>query len=472
MKNIWILLLLISAMAYSQQPVFEKATFEHEGKTLNYQILKPADFDTSKKYPLHIFLHGAGERGSDNEAQLIHGSDLFVKENKEHPAIVIFPQCPEGDYWAQIEYSRDETTNSNVFKYPKESTTGWALGAVINLMDTMLAKNYIDKERVYLGGLSMGGMGTFELLVRRPNTFAAATVICGGGNIENVQKWATTTPVWIFHGEKDQVVHPFYSKSIAEELSKQGVTPKLTIYPEAGHDSWTAAFTEPDFFDWIYSHKKEITSDCTPEWLKFSEATLQGKYKEANQTLRDTDTSNSIVFMGDSITEGWLTTSPDFWKEYPEFINRGVSGQTTSQMLVRFRQDVINIQPKRVIILAGTNDIAGNTGVTSLETIASNIFSMADLAVQNNIQVVIASVLPAYDYPWKPGLQPASKIIQLNEMLRAFAKANNHTYLDYHTPMKDTRNGLQETYTYDMVHCTSKGYQKMEEILVESLDTN
>lgn len=454
-------------MGQAQQGIFEKATYEFEGKSLPYRILTPADFDATKKYPLHLFLHGAGERGADNEAQLAHGGELFLKENKEHPAIVIFPQCPKDDYWAQTTVTR--TSEGNTFLFPKESKPGWAMSAVLSLLDEMTKRDYIDKDRLFVGGLSMGGMGTFELLARRPNTFAAATAICGGGNTENVPKWAASTPVWIFHGEADRVVNSFYSKTMVEALIKEGVEPRISIYKNVGHNSWTNAFAEPDFFDWIYSHKKKVETDCTPEWLKFSETSLLGKYKTANQVFYETDNGNCTVFMGDSITEGWTSSSPDFWETHPEFINRGYSGQTTSQMLVRFRQDVININPQRVIILAGTNDIAGNTGETSLETIASNIFSMADLAQQNGIEVVIASVLPAYDYPWEPGLKPALKIVRLNEMLRTFAKEKKHTYLDFHTKMKDTRNGLKKAYTYDMVHCTPEGYQKMEAILAESL---
>jgi lysophospholipase L1-like esterase len=274
------------------------------------------------------------------------------------------------------------------------------------------------------------------------------------------------------------VVPSFYSEAIFEALLKTGVEPRFSLYKKVGHDSWTNAFAEPDLFDWLYSHQKEGETKvkeedvCTPEWLKFSEASLLGKYKDANTKQKTKDNSQSTVFMGDSITEGWLGTSPDFWTAHPTFINRGTGGHTTSQMLVRFRQDVINLQPKTVVIFAGTNDIAGNTGETSLETIANNIYTMADLAQKHNIKVIIASVLPAYDYPWKPGLEPAGKIIRLNGMLEAFAKANNHSYLDFHTQMADNRNGLQDAYTYDMVHCTAQGYQKMEEILTEFLRLN
>lgn len=473
MKIVLALLLLVCATVGAQENNFEKASFEYLGKTLPYRILKPVNFDATKKYPLHLFLHGAGERGSDNEAQLLHGSNLFIQENEKHPAIIVFPQCPEDDYWAQTKVTREEITKTNTFHFPKNSKAGWAMSAVMGLLDSFLDKPYVDTNRVYLGGLSMGGMGTFELLARRPNTFASATAICGGANLENIPIWAEKTPIWIFHGDADRVVPSFYSKAIFEAVITKGIEPRFSLYKGVGHDSWTNAFAEPDLFDWIYSHKKDgVPEDLVQPWTLFTEKALLGKYKVANEVLRETDNSNSIVFMGDSITEGWQNTSPEFWEQHPEFINRGYSGHTTSQMLLRFRQEVLQLKPKAVVILAGTNDIAGNTGDTALETIANNIYSMADLAQKHDIRVIIASILPAYDYPWKPGLEPAGKIVRLNEMLSAFAKENNHKYLDFHSQMKDNLNGLQERYTYDKVHCTKEGYLKMEAILSKFLRSN
>ena len=167
-----------------------------------------------------------------------------------------------------------------------------------------------------------------------------------------------------------------------------------------------------------------------------------------------------VVFMGNSITIGWLHTVPEFFEGKP-YINRGISGQTTPQMLLRFRQDVIALQPKVVVILAGTNDIAGNTGPSTLKMIADNIKSMAELAKANNIKVVLSSILPAYDYPWKPGLEPAGKIVALNEMIKTFAKENGHVYLDYFSAMADKRNGLPKEYANDEVHPTKAGYMVM-----------
>lgn len=168
-----------------------------------------------------------------------------------------------------------------------------------------------------------------------------------------------------------------------------------------------------------------------------------------------------VVFMGNSITEGWIRTHPDFFSGKP-YVARGISGQTTPQMLVRFRPDVINLKPALVVILAGTNDIAGNTGPSTLEMILDNLISMVELAKANNIKVVLSSVLPAYDYPWKPGMEPAMKIVKLNEMIKKYADDNGIVYLDYFSAMVDERNGLKKELSGDGVHPNDAGYKVME----------
>ena len=164
--------------------------------------------------------------------------------------------------------------------------------------------------------------------------------------------------------------------------------------------------------------------------------------------------------MGNSITEGWGRMVPEFFEGKP-YINRGISGQTTPQMLIRFRQDVVALQPKVVVILAGTNDIAGNTGPSTIEMIADNLMSMAEIAEANGIKVVISSVLPVYDYPWKPGLEPAMKIVELNQMLKKYCKQQGHVYLDYFKAVVDDRNGMKAEYADDGVHPTKAGYAVM-----------
>ncbi len=190
-----------------------------------------------------------------------------------------------------------------------------------------------------------------------------------------------------------------------------------------------------------------------------------GHFREANERLpAPTEEENRVVFMGNSITIGWLKTRPEFFKGKP-YINRGISGQTTPQMLLRFRQDVIELKPKVVVILAGTNDIAGNTGPSTLDMISDNIISMAELAKANGIKVVLSSTLPAYDYPWKPGMEPAKKIVALNQMIRTYAELNNIVYLDYFSAMADERNGLPDKYAHDGVHPTAEGYKLMEPLV-------
>ena len=170
---------------------------------------------------------------------------------------------------------------------------------------------------------------------------------------------------------------------------------------------------------------------------------------------------NRVVFMGNSITEGWINTCPEFFTG-KAYVNRGISGQTTPQMLVRFRPDVINLKPAVVIILAGTNDIAGNTGPSTLEMIMDNLISMSELAKANQIKVVLSSVLPVFDYPWKPGLQPADKIIALNGMIKNYAEKNGIVYVDYFSSLVDERKGMKKEYASDGVHPNKAGYLIMQ----------
>ncbi len=185
------------------------------------------------------------------------------------------------------------------------------------------------------------------------------------------------------------------------------------------------------------------------------------RYKDDNaKVAAPAPNENRVVFMGNSITDGWITKVPEFFSGKP-YIDRGISGQTTPQMLIRFKPDVIDLHPKVVVILAGTNDIAGNTGPSTLEMIEDNLASMTMLAQAANIQVILSSVLPVYDYPWKPGLQPSEKIIALNKWIKNYALEHNCFYLDYFSSMVDDRNGMKAEYTVDGVHPNVAGYKIM-----------
>lgn len=189
------------------------------------------------------------------------------------------------------------------------------------------------------------------------------------------------------------------------------------------------------------------------------------RFQKENTELQPTNPNeHRIVFMGNSITEGWLALHPEYFANKP-YVNRGISGQTTPQMLLRFRQDVINLNPAAVVILAGINDIAGNTGPSSIEMITDNIFSMVELAKANNIKVLLCSVLPANYFPWKPEILPAEKVVALNTLLKAYSESHDVTYVDYYTAMVNEAQGLIEAYGYDAVHPKAEGYAVMEPIL-------
>ena len=199
------------------------------------------------------------------------------------------------------------------------------------------------------------------------------------------------------------------------------------------------------------------------DWPNFKE------FQEANARLPQVKQNEKrVVFMGNSITIGWLQTHPEFFKNKP-YVNRGISGQTTPQMLVRFRADVVDLDAAAVVLLAGTNDIAGNTGPVTLEMILDNIKSMTEIAQANDIKVILCSVLPAFDYPWRPGLAPNVKIPKLNKMIKRYAEESGAYYLDYFTALEDGNNGMIKEYTTDGVHLTLEGYQVMEPLVENAL---
>jgi lysophospholipase L1-like esterase len=189
------------------------------------------------------------------------------------------------------------------------------------------------------------------------------------------------------------------------------------------------------------------------------------RYREANAKLAPpAPGENRVVFMGDSITAGWGRSFDTLFPGKP-YIGRGISSETTQQMLIRFRPDVIALQPKVVVILAGTNDIAGNTGRSTQEMIQDNISSMIDLAQVNHIRVVLLSVLPAYDYPWQPGMQPAEKIVALNAWMKNYASRRGVVYVDCHTPMSDEKHAMKKELSRDGVHPNAEGFALMSPLV-------
>jgi predicted peptidase len=247
---------LISTVLFSQDnSLFKKKQFVQNLDTLNYRVLFPENFTPEKQYPIVFFLHGSGERGNDNILQLTHGSKLFTntKNRKKIPAVVVFPQCPKTDYWSSVEVDRSSFPIHLNFKYNNPPTK--SLNLVMALVNKLIAEPFTNKGQVYVLGLSMGGMGTFELIHRMPNTFAAAVPICGGGDPNSVNNYAQKIPLWVFHGAKDMVVNPQQSVEMVSAILEAGGFPKFTLYDKTNHNSWDSAFAEKDLLPWLFSQK-------------------------------------------------------------------------------------------------------------------------------------------------------------------------------------------------------------------------
>jgi len=231
---------------------FEKRFYKNtDGNAWPYRFLKPMDLQKDQCYPLVILLHGIGERGDDNEAQLKWGAKKFATdENRaKYPCFLAVPQCPISDFWASAlrDLSRD-------FKMSEEPTQ--ALRMTLELVGTLQDEfPQIDPDRLYITGLSMGGFGTWEAIQRKPDLFAAAVPICGGGDVSKAAL-LTKIPIWIFHGSEDQLVNPKWSRDMVEAIRNAGGNPKYTEYPDVGHHSWVNAYSDPELFRWLFGQKK------------------------------------------------------------------------------------------------------------------------------------------------------------------------------------------------------------------------
>lgn len=236
-------MLLEGAAAAADVPV-EKLVHESGGKKLPYRLVKPPTVEKGKTYPLVIFLHGAGERGNDNEKQLVHGVPQFVKNIDKYPCFLIAPQCPAEQKWVEVDWSAATHT--------QPEKPGDAGRMVLEVIDKAMKELPIDSKRVYLTGLSMGGYGTWDLAARKPTLFAAIAPVCGGADEKTALK-IKHLPTWVFHGALDTAVKPERSRNMVAALEKAGGKPKYTEYPTVGHDSWTNAYGDPKFFEWLFA---------------------------------------------------------------------------------------------------------------------------------------------------------------------------------------------------------------------------
>jgi predicted peptidase len=238
------------AVAADPKTVFEARTYESpNGGQLKYRLMMPENYDSKQKYPLVLFLHGAGERGDDNTVQLVHGmKDFASDENRaKYPCFVLAPQCPNGKKWAEVDWGAD------THKTPAEASDPMRL--TLEVIAGLEKQFSIDPKRLYVTGLSMGGYGTWDLISRKPNMFAAAIPICGGGDETEAAK-ISKIPIWVFHGDKDGAVKVERSRRMVKAIEAEGGKPKYTEYAGVGHDSWSRTYADPNVFEWLFSQKR------------------------------------------------------------------------------------------------------------------------------------------------------------------------------------------------------------------------
>lgn len=233
--------------SFSQTSLFSYEKYANaKGDTLNYRQLI-SDYNPISKHPLVIFLHGSGERGNDNEAQLKWGVLNFASDQnmKMHPSIIIAPQCPKNMSW----------TNFSEEDMSLQPSPTDPMKLLMELINEAILKLPVDTNRIYITGLSMGGFGTYDAITRYPELFAAAVPVCGGGDVTKAQSIAHI-PIWIFHGALDGAVNPVLSQNMVEALTKEGAHPGFTQYPETGHFSWIAAYSDTMMMEWLFSQQK------------------------------------------------------------------------------------------------------------------------------------------------------------------------------------------------------------------------
>ncbi len=243
----------------STEKLYQPRVFSNDkGEMLPYRLLRPISYDPSKKYPLVVFYHGAGERGTDNAAQLRNCATYFIKPEvmDKFPAFVVFPQCPWKQRWVEVDWERDSHTQ------PAEP--GQAMRLSVELIERLLKQYSIDNRRIYLSGVSMGGFAVWDLIARYPDMFAAAVPICGGGD-ENQAPRCAHVPVWAFHSVNDWGIKVIRTRHMIDAIRKAGGAPKYTEYRGLGHFSWNKAYSEADLFPWMFAQSRQPQFAAQPD---------------------------------------------------------------------------------------------------------------------------------------------------------------------------------------------------------------
>ena len=328
-------LLLCSGLASATtEPAFSKGTATAGELTLPYRLLSPAEIEEGKKYPLVLFLHGAGERGDDNERQLIYLPQQMAKPGmrEQFPCFFLAPQCPKGVWW-----------------------NGAPLRAVIVALEEIVRTQPVDLDRIYLTGLSMGGYGSWDLGSAHADWFAAVSPICGGGDEKRLHR-LIDVPVWAVHGADDSVVRPEESRTLIEALKTLGGSPRYDELPKVGHNSWRHAYQSDQGIGWLFEQRRDHQRNGGISLLT-GPATPFRKSEKSKTPLK-------IVFFGDSITEAAVQRKGYIHRldsaisdEHVQFIGAGISGHKVPDLQKRLERDVLSHDPDLVFIYIGINDV-------------------------------------------------------------------------------------------------------------------
>ena len=470
-----LLFLSLSCFAFAARgDDFEARVFSTAGGAkLPYRLLQPANPEPGKKYPLVIFLHGSGERGTDNALQLKNGAAVFAKPEarEKFPCFVFAPQCPKDRQWVEPEGAGASGT--------APADPGPMEPLVLGAMDALVQEFAIDPDRIHVTGLSMGGFGAWDLITRHPEKFAAAIPVCGGGDKAKAAA-ARPVPVWAFHGLEDKVVLPSRTQDMVAALRAAGGKAAHTEYPGVAHDSWTYAYSEPNLLPWLFAQRRgqpaqkmalavsQYTALAMPPENVFPGAgPLQiAPWFQKGWMVRRVQFSKDqageqrpVVFFGDSITEGWTTLANDF----PNFAvaNRGINGDTSRGLRYRLKEDVLDLHPRAVSLLIGTNDLAlGGTPAQVMDNIRAIV---AELEKQNrNVRIVMNLVMPRGP---QPGLFP-EKIKQLNALIVQFATKDPRVVIcDTWSTFDDGKGSPRKEEFREMLYPNKAGYAKWKAAL-------
>jgi lysophospholipase L1-like esterase/poly(3-hydroxybutyrate) depolymerase len=480
---VWACLLAVLTLgASAQSPSYEARVFTNsQGQTMPYRILTPAHYQADKKYPLVVFFHGAGERGTDNEKQLVHGTALYLKPEvrERFPAFVIAPQCPDNQQWVDMPWGTDSGTR------PDQPSASMSLA--LQILDAAEKEFSIDPARVYVTGLSMGGYATWDCITRFPDRFAAGVPICGGGDEKTITPAVAKVPVWAFHSQDDTAVKVCRTQNMIKALRAAGGHPNYFEYFGLGHNAWGTAYNEPEFLPWLFSQRLGKTDTYTlktpapvlpkaAQWPGDDMFPGKGPLQNADwfknlwkqrrlewYRNRDND-KGAVVFLGDSITHGWGSLAKDF--PNLKVANRGISGDTTRGVLYRLQEDVLDLHPSAIVILIGTNDLGLGGNPADVEVNMQAILK-AIKAFDRHIPIIWCRVMPR---SIEAGKFPI-KILEVNQRLYELTHGDPQVSLcDTWTIFANGDGGAKKEEFPDLLHPNAIGYAKWVAALNPILD--